>query len=78
MAITKQIISGSITISMNLTEALPLDFPATVDVSYGVSSIDEPSFVKYGALRITVQAADTIEQMWEAVEAAINTQEGIV
>ena len=48
MAITKQIILGSITVSMSLIESLPLDFPAIVDVSYGVSSIEEPSFVKYG------------------------------
>ncbi|KKQ98359.1 MAG: hypothetical protein UT24_C0038G0006 [Candidatus Woesebacteria bacterium GW2011_GWB1_39_12] len=78
MAITKQIILGSITVSMSLIESLPLDFPAIVDVSYGVSSIEEPSFVKYGVLRTTVQASTTIEQMWEAVEAAINAQEGIV
>ena len=78
MAISKQITPGSISASIVLTEALPLDFPASVEVSYSVSSTDEPLFTKHGTLRISVVASDTIEQMFNSIEDAINTQEGIV
>lgn len=77
MSLSKRIMDGSISVIMKLEEALPMDFPAEVLVSYGVCSDEEPDFRKFANLRISVTAGMTIEQMWEAASTAINTQEDI-
>lgn len=78
MTLTKKIKPGSISATMLLEEELPLDFPARVEISYCICIEEDPSLRKGGNITIIVTGDQTIEQMWEAIENAINIHEGIV
>jgi len=78
MAVTnKTIKQGSVSISFSVG-AFPATFPATADVSYTITDIDDDAYNKHGYLRHTITTGSlSVDAVAMAISGAICTQEGI-
>jgi len=78
MAVTnKFIIPGSISISFSI-DGFPATFPATADVSYSITDLDDNGYNKNGYLRYQIMTGSaTVDEVAIAIGRAIINKEEI-
>lgn len=78
MAVTNKTIKpSSVSIAFNV-DFFPATFPASADVSYTITDIDDDAYNKHGYLRYQISTGSmTVDEVALAISGAICSQEGI-